>query len=543
MLTTVNRKLVLLIVFAFILSVAVSACAPEEETVDEPGEPGETREGGTLVIGRATEGDTLDPHRTLAAASSAVFTQILDTLIVVDTDMTFQPGLAEDWDISEDGLTYTFHLRDDVNFHDGPPVNAEAVKFTFDRIMDETEVAPCLDQLGPLVDVEVVDDYTISFTHSEPFAPFLYNLSVAYLGILSPTAVEEYGEDFGQNPVGSGPFMFEEWIPGERTVLVRNPDYVQRYPYADNPGPPYVEKLVFRTISEDQTLVASLETGEVHMGTPPLAEVSRLEDDPDFNMYYTEGGTQFYYLEFVWKKWPFDDIRVRQAVAHAIDRSEFITVAFEEMAKEIKSPMPPAIMGYSEEVGEQYGFDHDLEKAKSLLAQAGWEDVDGDGILDKDGEAFSVIYYTWDDPRQQRSAQLVQNHLSKVGIEVNIESMEIGTLFAKQPEQNHHMNIMGWSWGEPTILTMMWADYRNMGIYDVDVDNPPLAELLKKADTTPQPEERMKYIEEIQKITLEDALIIPICSPKNVVAVREEVKDFKFGPYGRWFYGDIWIDE
>jgi len=535
------------LVLALVFSVA--ACGGQEEPGPE-GQTGETETppepegpavGGDLIIGRASEGDTLDPHRTLAGASHAVFSQILDTLVIVDTDLTFKPGLAKEWEISEDGLVYTFFLREDVKFHDGTPFNADAVKFTFDRIMDETEVAPAKDQLGPIVSVDVVDEYTIRFTHSEPFAPFMYNLSVAYLGIISPAAVEEWGEDFGQHPVGTGPFVFEEWIPGDHITLVRNPDYVQLYPYAENPGAPYVERLIFKTIQEEQTLVAALETGEINLVTPPASEVQRLQDSPEFEVLFTEGGTSFYYLEFTWKNWPFDDIKVRKAAAYALNRSDFVTAAWEGMCTEIKTPLPPGIMGFSEEAGEEFGYEHDLQKAKDLLAEAGWVDTNGDGIVEKDGEDFSIVHYTWEDPRLQKAAQLLQNQLGKIGIDVKIESMEIGTLFAKQPEQKYQSLIMGWGWAEPTLLTMMFADWRNMGIYDVDVDNPPLAELLHKADTTPQIEKRLSYIEQAQEIMLKDALTIPICSPKSYVAFPSTVQGFKFGPYGRWFYGDAWI--
>ena len=227
---------------------------------------------GRIVVGRTGDADSLDPHHTIASLSWQVFTNIFDPLVSWDANLHVEGILAREWEISDDGLEYTFSLREGIAFHDGTEFNADAVKFTFDRILDPQTGAPAAAWITSLESTEVVDPLTVRMRLKEPFAPFLGNLCTGYFGIVSPAAVEKYGDEFGKNPVGTGPWKFKGWRTGEEIVLERNPDYKHFHSYVENKGAPLVSELVFRNIPDEQTQIAAFETGEINvLAVPPHA--------------------------------------------------------------------------------------------------------------------------------------------------------------------------------------------------------------------------------------------------------------------------------
>lgn len=504
--------------------------------------------GGSIVVARAGDSDSLDPAHTTAGVSFQVFTNIYDTLIAYDMDLGYEGILAESWEISEDGTEYTFKLREGITFHDGTDLNAEAVKFNFDRLMLPETNAPAAGWITPLSETQVIDELTFKFVLSEPFSPLLGNLCLAYFGIASPTAVEEFGdEDFGRNPVGTGPWKFQEWIAGEQIVLVPNEDYQNFHSTVENKGRPYADQLIFRNIAEDATQMAALETGEITVTPLPPREVARFEDDDQYHVFVPERATNIWFLEWsmeppteesdqIYKGPFFDDIRVRQAVAYAINADEIIQSVFQGLAIRNYGLLPTGHFAYDPAI-EEHGYHFDLEKAKALLDEAGWVEGDG-GVREKDGVKLEPLLWTWNAGNNERAVQVIQNQLSAAGFDVKIETMEIATLFARQAENVCDFVLMSWGWPEPHLMKMMVDAEAGLGLYrDADY----LALVDEAARTTGQDERSALYFQANQQ-ALADVAAIPLWTQLTATGVRGELTDFRMGPTGTAIFEDAYFE-
>ena len=272
---------------------------------------------------------------------------------------------------------------------------------------------------------------------SEPFSPLLGNISIGWYGIPSPTAVQELGDDFGQQPVGTGPWNFKEWVTGESITLEPNAEYQNLRSYVENKGAPSSISSIFRIIPEPETQVPAFETGEVnvdHAAAARSATLSGRSRLPGLRphgrhrhrlprvLHGRTAGGQFGALF----KPPFDDLRVRQAVGYGINVDEIIENVLLGLAARNYGPMPTGLFAYKPEI-EEFGYHYDPEKAKSLLEEAGWVDSDGDGVREKDGAPLEVLFWTWMAGRNEKIAQVMQSQLGQVGFKVNIEAMDVGS--------------------------------------------------------------------------------------------------------------------
>ena len=231
------------------------------------------------------------------------------------------PGLAESWVISDDGMSYTFNLRHDVEFHDGTPFNAAAVKFSLDRIIaPDTQSQLAITLIGPYASTDVVNEYTAKVNFSEPYAPFLGNLSLPYMAMVSPTAVEKWGADYQLHQVGTGPFIFKEYVPNERLVLERNPDYNWAPSFAQHTGPAYLDRVVFRFLPDSSARIRALEAGDVDVARElPPEQSPRLAQNPDFTLLVgaMPGQTMQFFMNT--QREPTNDLKVRQALLYGTD--------------------------------------------------------------------------------------------------------------------------------------------------------------------------------------------------------------------------------
>ena len=334
-------KSLLIIGLIFAMAFAVGLGAGAEEP----------RRGGTLTHLATSSPDNLDPQGTVMAISWWVFARMVDTLTARDHNLEIVPHLAESWEMSEDGLTWTFHLRRGVRFHDGTPFNAEAAAFSFNRFVAEALVG-ILPQLKETV---AVDEYTIEMRLTVPAPRFLDDLASAYAGIISPAAVKKYGEDFGiKNMVGTGPFKFYEFIPGDRVTIVRNEEYTWGPAFVKNPGPAHIERIVLKVIPEAMTRVMEFEDraarGDAVTAMIPPADVLRLKADPDIQTLTTlVSGADILFINTT--IWPFDDLRVREALIHAIDTRPVVEYVLEGLAVPAYTFISPTQIDYALAVG------------------------------------------------------------------------------------------------------------------------------------------------------------------------------------------------
>jgi peptide/nickel transport system substrate-binding protein len=463
--------------------------------------------GGEIIVGLNLEPDNLDPAVTPFAVSHWVMMNIYDTLVWRANDGSFHPGLAESWEASEDGTVYTFTLREGVTFHDGTPFNADAVKFTFDHIVDpETRSGFAASLLGPYDRTEVLDELTAEVHFTEPYAPFLDSASQAFLGIVSPTAVQADREAFLRNPVGTGFMRFDEWVLNDHISLSRNPDYNWSSPLFDHTGPAYLERVTFRFYPDSPTRLVALEAGDVNLiQTPLYNEIQRLGDDPRFevNEVMNPGLPVVVFLDTTVA--PTDDVAVRQAINFALDRELIVLTGMFGVTRPAYGPLWETTPYYSSEVETLYSYDPD--RARELLDEAGWV-PGGDGIREKDGQRLTVTLTATDftSPFDETSQSLLQ----EVGIELDLLPMTVAASFEAIANSEVNAAPQAWVSSDPVVLTNLFHS-RNIsgGFAWSKYSDPQLDELLERGESTINEEERASIYAEIQRIIMENALLIP----------------------------------
>jgi peptide/nickel transport system substrate-binding protein len=503
--------------------------------------------GGSVTIARANDADSLDPHHT-TGPSWDIINNVNDQLVCINDKLEYEGILAESWDISPDGLEYTFHLRPGITFHDGTAVDAAAFKFTFDRMMDPKTNAPAAGWIKPLKETVAVDPQTLKLILSEPFSALIGQLCLNYFCPLPPAAVQQMGDDFGRHPIGAGPFKFKEWVPGATITLERNEHYQNFHTYNTNRGAPYLDQIVFSAIPQADTQIAALESGEVQIVGLPPREVKRFQDDDAYQVVIDRASVGINFIEFnmvkptgafgaQWKP-PFDDIRLRQAVAYAVDPDSVIENVYYGLATRNYGPMPTGLFAYKPEI-EQYGYHPDPAKAKALLDEAGWV-AGSDGVRAKDGVKLDLKFWTWNDGgTNEKILQIFQNQLAQVGIKTELDVLDAGTWIATKDNGDWNLNLEGWGWPEPNLLKMIAESVGGMGDYH---DETYMTLLDKATQTSVQAERTDFYFQAAQKM-LADAAIVPLWSDLSARAVRKEVKDFKPGPQMYGTYNDIYLEK
>ncbi len=478
-----------------------------------------------IVVGQIAEPQSLDPHAVTAVNDFRILVNVYDGLVrFADGSLEVEPSLAESWEISEDGLTYTFKLREGVTFHDGTPFNAEAVKFNFERMLDEehpfheTGPFPLAFFFSAVEEVTAADDTTVEFKLNEPFAPFLSNLAYPTGLIVSPAAVEASGKDYGRNPVGTGAYKFEEWQGNQRVVVTRNEDYWD--------GAPAPEAIVFRPITDANTRVAEMLSGglDIMVEVPPDS-VAQFRDAPDFQV-HEQAGPHVWFLILNMKEGPFAEKAVRQAANYAINKESLVTDVLQGTAEVAAGPTPPAFAwAYNEEV-QPYPYDPD--KARELLAEAGY---DGEEIIFYVTEGGSGML----DPVAMGTA--IQADLAAVGMNVKIETYEWNTFLGQvNPglEGKADMAEMAWMTNDPDtlpFLTLRTAAFPseggfNSGYYsNVEVD-----ELLNQARVSTEPEERATLYKQMQEIVHEDAPWVFVANWVQGAVTTANVEGFSLQP-------------
>ncbi|MEX0760214.1 MAG: ABC transporter substrate-binding protein [Tistlia sp.] len=480
---------------------------------------------GVLIVGQIAEPKSLDPQAVTAVNDFRILMNLYDGLVrYKDGTLEVEPALAESWTISEDGTTYTFALREDVTFHDGTPFDAEAVKFAFERMLDEshpqhdTGPFPLAFFFSAVESVTAEDSHSVVFQLKEPYAPFLSNLAYPTGLIPSPSAIEAEGKDFGRNPVGTGAFRFEEWDSNTKVVATRNADYWD--------GPPALEAVVFRPITDANTRVAEMLSGgiDVMVEVPP-DNVATFTDDGGFAL-HEQAGPHLWFLILNVKEGPFADKRVRQAANYAIDKRALVENVLQGTAEIAAGPTPPAFSWAYNEALEPYP--HDPDKARALLAEAGAEGAELTMYVTQGGSGML-------DPVPMGSA--IQADLAEVGLEVEIESYEWNTFLGKvNPglEGKADMAQMAWMTNDPDTLPYLALRSDAMpdqgGFNSGYYSNPEVDALLEQARRSTEQSERAALYKQMQEIVREDAPWVFVANWKQNAVTSERVEGFTLQP-------------
>ena len=502
---------------------------------------GEKR-GGTLTIVRPTDPVSLDSNLETTGPGAWVYYNITEPLLVLNEQGKLTPRLATNWQ-QLSPTKVRFKLRPNVKFHDGTPLNAAAVKFTIDRAFNEKPGARWASLAGPFAGAEVVDDLTVDILTKEPYGPTLRSLAMAYVGIVSPAAVKKYGENYGRNPVGTGPFKFVEWRTNTSITIERNNDY-----WGDKA---LVDRVVYKVVPEEGARMIALRTGEADMVLiPSPAELPNIKREGTFNVYEVVGG-RIIFVGFNLAKPIVNDPLVRQAMFHAVNISGILDNIYEGSAVQPRSYLAPTVFGFKDMQFDKL-YPYDKAKAKALFAKAGWT-PGPDGILQKGGQKMTLSWLASRGRylKDAEMAEAVQAQLKEVGVDARLQFLEWGAVFSQMRSANldHHMYTFGW------ITTNNDADYTMYSSFLCKSEPPAgwnrarycnkkVDELVEKARSSVDQAAREKMYGEAQTIMAKEPIWIPVANTKEVAVTQRYVRGFSIHPVEyNLELSKVWMDK
>jgi peptide/nickel transport system substrate-binding protein len=494
-----------------------------------------------LTVG--AEPATLDPHRTSEMEASEIFGRICEPLIYQSLDLTAYPLLAEALPkTAPDGLAVTVALRQGITFQDGTPLNSQAVKFTFERLQQpESQDSAIYDNLQGVA-IETPDDRTVSFRFAEPRYDFIDTLGNSYAVIISPTAVKTAGDNFGRQPVCTGPYQLKEWVTAQYVLLTKNPAYHRPPAYYENKGPAKIDEIKLSFVEDSQTGFQALLNGETDiLGLNTVEEVAEIKGLPDkFSLYESwSGGIS--YLGFNYNRPPLNEPLVRQALAQAINKQVMVDTTLPGLAAPAFAPLAPSVFGYSPDLaGFEYKFDP--KQSQQLLEKAGFSDSDGDGIRDRNGQPLRLEVLTTPDDIYHKVFVLLQSQLREVGVDITIRPAPPAEIAEITPTGQFDLLLYHYNWPYPNALQLFLGTERIGASNRVGYSNPEVDNLLAQAGQQPDnsPEKRELLIK-AQQIILQDAPWQPLFTQKSIQAVNNRVQGVRTLPAGDMVLHDAYI--
>ena len=456
--------------------------------------------GGSIVVGTIGEATSLIPMITSDSASSEIQGFIYNGLVKYDKNINLVGDLAESWQVSEDGLSITFKLRKGVRWQDGKPYTAKDALFSYQFMVDPNTPTPYSGDYLKVKTAEALDDYTFRVTYQEIFAPGLSSWGLPQLPahLLKGKNVRE--SPLNRRPVGTGPYIFQEWEPGTRVELRFNPDYFE--------GRPYIDKVNYRVIPDMATLFLELRSGGVDWMDLTALQYRRQTETPFFQRNFRKYrylSSTYTYLGWNMRDKRFQDVRVRRALTYAINRQEIVKGVLLGLGQVATGPLKPGTYWYNPKVAR---YPYDPQKAKELLAQAGWKDTDGDGLLDKDGQAFAFDIVTNQGNQYRANAGvIIQRRLAEIGIKVGLRTIE-WSAFIKEfiIKGRFECCLLAWTIPPDPDLFDVWhsSSAKPGGLNHTNYKNPELDKLLEAQRRTFDQAERKSILDKIQEIMAAD---------------------------------------
>ena len=513
------KRITVLVALILVLSLVLTAGCGQKASQPGGGQaPADPKK--TLIVAMPADLGTLDPAVTMDNASWKITYPAYDRLVkykVVNGagSTEVEPSLALKWDVAGDGLTWTFSLRKDAKFHDGAPVNAQAVKFSFDRLT-KIKKGP-MDYFPMLKAVDVVDDYTVKFTLSQPFPPFLSTLAVNAGNIINPKVMEkEKDGDLAQgwlaeHTAGSGPYQLVEWQKDQQLKLLANPNYWG--------GKPKLEVVIAKVIKESSSQRLQLEKGDVDIAEGILTDqLKELKKNADLVVAeYPSLTVDYVYINN--EKPALKDPRVRQALSYAIDYQGIIQHEQQGYATQMRGPVPEGLWGH--DAGAKQ-YTRDVAKAKELLAQAGVKDLKIK-LLYSDRKAW------W-----EQEALTIQANLAEIGVKVELEKLAWATMREKVDKGDFDLSLGVWSpdFGDPYMFMNYWFDSKNFGLAGnrSRYKNDQVDQLIREAAQVSDQAKRVELYKLAQKIVIDEAAYIYLYQFNYLLPMRQNVKGFVYNP-------------
>lgn len=525
------------------------AAITEEFQLEEPAST-----GGDILLVQISDIQNLNTTLSQDVYSGWINSLLFDFLVGGSpVDGTDTPGLADYWEVGEDGVTHTFYLNQNATFHDGTPLTAADVEFTFQSVLAEDSLSIRRGTVAPaLKELIVVDDHTVQLIANEPSATFV-NDAAGQFGILPKHIWEsvpfaEFGADpgnTGQDPsrvIGSGPFKFVEWVQGDHVTLEKNADYW-------NPADvPVVDRFIYRVVADAATSVQSLVTGENDVSDVPFTQAEALRaSNPELNVvdYDTTSFNYFYMQQDEARSPYFVDPRVRQALLYALDRSLVAEQVYQGFAIQADGTQPVLSVAYApDQVNTVYNYDPD--QANALLDEAGWVDSDGDGIRELDGVKFSFeCLYTEGVATYTQQIPYMQQAWDAVGIEMIPTAVPFPTLSDNSNTGNFHMAVAGFQWtvdgGQEAMFAC--ASVPPAGFNDFNYCNPEYDELANQARLELDPEARIALLIEASNIVNDEAAVGIMVFRKSIVGSTPRLHNFYPNGYSFiWSITRAWVE-
>jgi peptide/nickel transport system substrate-binding protein len=477
--------------------------------------------GGDLVVALNSDLFSTDPQMGGTIAAVNYNMAIADPLVIMG-DEGVAPWLIESWDITPEGV-YTWQIRQGVTFHDGTTLNAEAVKFNIERLLDRSGGWRYGVYFAKTQEINVLDEYTLEIVNSDYDVEFMDRM--INISIVSPTAVETLGADFAAAPVGSGPFKFVSYTSGERAVLERNDNYWQA-------GKPCVNTLTFRFIPQEAVRLIELEAGTVHVAMDMAASAIQAQAAGLELLMTPQRGQQMVYFNLSRITNPL----VRQAVNHAILREAIVTNVYQNMSVVGYYPMPPSVWAFDPSIPI---YEYNPERANELLDQAGW--VRGaDGIRVKDGQRLEWDMPASSIPSRQQAAEMIAGMLGDIGIQVNLRVMDQLTFIDTSRAGNY--DIVWYEWAGSTSDPWAYSGglHSQYAFNVTQFGDPELDRYLDEALVTLDRETRQQLYNEYFTIIQENAYVASVAFKPEVTAIRPEVGGVQF-PGGRLLFDSAYI--
>lgn len=537
------------VLLAVALAVGLCACSKHsgEASARESSGPlkNQPHVGGELVFafdGAANTQFALDPHKSAFAPHARIIRSIFDSLVVLLPGNKIGPWLAKSWEISGDGLSYTFHLRDDVKFHDGTRFDAAAVKYNLDRIKEPKNAFYAASDIGAYQSAKVIDDFTVQVQFARPYAAFLANLSKPSLGIVSPAAAEKFGEAFPLNPVGSGPFRFKSLTPGTEIALERNPDY--RWGPAGvvaHDGPAWLERLTFKNVPEEGTRVAVLENGQAGaVDLIPPQNLVQLRASEKFHLVEHELLNHNYSLYLNTTRAPWQDARVREAFKLSLDIEAAVKTIYLGTAARAWAPLSPSILGYDKSL--EGSWKPDRAAAIRTLDELGWK-PGSDGTRVKDGKRLTVSFLDTQGNREKRLdlITIFRRQLHDTGFDLRVNNEPMGSYLEKAGAGDFDLVAGSLFAPDPDVLRRIYAPDKPSVLAIFKGADPDLSRLLVAGSEALQVEERVKLYGQAQRLIIEKTYSIPAYVLVYSVAAANNVQGLVIDTHGFPVFNDTWL--
>ncbi len=434
-------------------------------------------EKDSLIWVQGADVTSMDPHKGKETPAVEVTCNIFDTLMLVGEDGSPIGSLAESWQQVDD-VTWKFKIREGVKFHDGSDMTAEDVKFSLDRAIASPAVAYIVDFIKEVV---VDDPYNITIVTKAPYAPILANLAVPFSGIVPKALVEKDPENFFLNPIGTGAYKFVEWKQGDYVKLEANPDYFR--------GAPKTKFLQMKVVPEAAQRTIALETGEADIAYDiPSNDVKRVEEDSNLTL-MTAPPNSVWYVSMNMKKAPFDNEKVRQAIRYAINSEDILMAVRYGMGEVANSLIPPSAFGHSE---KSMAYPYDLEKAKALMAEAGYAD------------GFKCNLWVNENQERVEACQIIQSQLKQIGIDVEISVMEFGTYIEQTSAGEHDLAYFGWtcstSDADYNYYSLCHSTQQGAPGNRAFINDPEVDKLVEEGRSTADPAKRQEAYDKLEEL-------------------------------------------